>query len=488
MKWPQEKKMLSKEEREELLRKAHYNLFALNSPEVYIDLLTDSGTGRMSRAQWEALRRGDESYAGSVSSKKLRSTIRRTFCMPYIRLVHQGRAAEDIFNSAILTEPGMVVLGNTPFDTTRAHIESRGGIIVDCTRRPVVNPLAKWSNFSGFLGNVNTIMLATEIIKARKGNKKIAYVLITATCNSTGGHPVSLGNIRQTACVAHAYRIPVLMDLARYAENAYFIKKYEPECKELSIAEIIKEMASAIDGILASGKKDALGNIGGFLAFKSERIPKKTIETVVSLNVLGEGLDGLERFDGIDEEEFTQKLHSGTLTPEEEDKVDFIKGYGGMSGRDMEALNQGIKESLDERYLGRRIAQVRSLARGLYDIGLPVLPPGGHAVFIDAGQLLRHINWEEFPGYALAIALYSEGGIRSVEVGSLMLGRDLTTHENRRAGQELTRLAIPRRVYTKNDMEYVISVLLRMRGRFSSIRPVTIMDETKLRHFDSTFA
>ena len=487
MVYPHKKRETTKEERGELLRKAHYNLFALNSEDVFIDLLTDSGTGRMSARQWEVLKDGDESYAGSASAKRLRSTIRQVFCMPYVRLTHQGRAAEGIFNTVMLKKPGMVVLGNTPFDTTRAHIESRGGIIVDCTQSPATPPLSEWSDFSGFLGNVDTVKLAKEVKSSLKENGKIAYILITATCNSTGGHPVSLKNIRQSTAIAHAFGVPLFLDFARYAENAYFIKKYEDEYEHFTIAEIIREISSHIDGMLVSGKKDALGNIGGFLAFKSLRLPKNAIEEIVLQNVMREGLDGEERFAEIDEEEFIQKLLSQTLTAKEEEAVDFIKGYGGMSGRDMEALNQGIKESLDERYLGRRIRQVKYLVKGLYELGIPILPQGGHAAFVDAGELLPHIDWEEYPGHALALALYEEGGIRSVEVGSLMLGRDPVTGSNRKAGQELTRLAVPRRLYTKKDMDYVISKFANLQKKSCEVRPVTIDDETKLRHFDSTF-
>ena len=456
MRWPQEKQIITREKRAEVLRKAHYNIFNILSPDVYIDLLTDSGTGRMSEKQWEALEGGDESYAGSTSALRLKQTIRNLFEVPYVLLVNQGRAAENVFGNVMQTRSGLRVVGNTPFDTTRTHIERRGGIIIDVTAETPITPMQELSVFPPFLGDINIENLYLALGAAKSWNRKIAYVLITATCNSNAGQPVSLKNIQDASRIAHSYDVSIFLDLARYAENAFFIKQRENKWGNFSVADIVGEMVKPVDGFLASGKKDALGNIGGFLGLKSRELAEKIAQQIRETI-------GLELVDGA--------------------------GYGGMSGRDIEALNQGILESTDEQYLESRILQVRKLAEELLKLGVPVLPPGGHAVFVDAGKLLPHIPWDQFPGHALALALYLEGGIRSVEVGSLILGRDPTTRENRKAPQELTRLAIPRRVYAERDMRHVVKTFAVVQAKAYAVPGVTIDPghEHEPRHFAARF-
>lgn len=463
MKWPQKKYPFSRKERIQALKKAFYNVFYLPSEAVYLDLLTDSGTGRMSEKQWKALRNGDESYAGSRGARKLKSSIKNLFGMPYVLLVHQGRAAENVFGNVIQKEKGMLVLGNTPFDTTRLHIESRGGIIVDCTDQMPLEPLVIFSRRPLFAGNLNTVKLEKELVAAKSQGKKIAYILITATCNSNAGQPVSLSNIRLACKIARKYKIPVFLDLARYAENAFFIKSREKEFSHLPVKKIVREMAKEADGFLASGKKDALGNIGGFMGLRSPELTDKLIGEII-------------KCEGLDLEYTSGKGNYGQ-----------IGGYGGMSGRDMEALNQGIQESTNEKYLASRLAQVERLAKALFDIGIPVLPPGGHAVFVDAGSFLPHIPWNQFPGHALVLALYSEGGIRAVEVGSLMLGRDPFSGKNRRASQELTRLAIPRRLYSDRALKHVVETFKIVKLKASKIMGIKIKNELVPRHFRGAF-
>lgn len=456
MRWPQEKRIIAKKRRAKILQDACYNVFNILSSNVFIDLLTDSGTGMMSEKQWEALEGGDESYAGSTSALKLKQTIRNLFRVPYVLLVNQGRAAENVFGNVMQTESGLHIVGNTPFDTTRTHIEMRGGIIIDVTAETPITPMQALTAYPPFLGDINVedLQWTLEAIKAQ--GKRIAYVLITATCNSNAGQPVSLKNIKDASRIAHSYGVPIFLDLARYAENAFFIKQRENEWSNFLVKDIIGEMVKPVDGFLASGKKDALGNIGGFLGLKSRELAEKIAQQIRETI-------GLELVDGA--------------------------GYGGMSGRDIEALNQGIVESTDERYLRDRILQVRKLAEELVKLEVPVLPPGGHAVFVDAGQFLPHIAWDQFPGHALALALYLEGGIRSVEVGSLMLGRDPVTRENRKAPQELTRLAIPRRVYTEHDMRHVVETFAALKNKASRISGVTIdpEHEHEPRHFAARF-
>jgi len=456
MRWPQKKRLASRKERKKILKKAHYNVFYLPSQAVYIDLLTDSGTGRMSNKQWESLEKGDESYAGSTSSIKLKRTIKNLFGVPYVLLVHQGRAAENVFGNVMQRGEEVVIAGNTPFDTTRLHIESRGGTIIDCTAQTPIPPLKKFGEHPDFLGNIDLKKFADTLKAYSKKKNRIAYVLITATCNSNDGQPVSLGNIRKTSKIAHKYKVPVFLDLARYAENAFFIKQREKEFFAMTVKNIIAEMVKPTDGFLASGKKDALGNMGGFMGLKSKELATQLTREIIMM----EGLDLVD-----------------------------ASGYGGMSGHDMEALNQGIIESTDEKYLRNRISQVNKLGEKLFEIGIPVLPPGGHAIFVDAGKFLPHLLWNEFPGHALSLALYLEGGIRSAEIGSLMLGRNPETGRNRNAPQELTRLAVPRRLYKNADMNHVVKTFANLKKKAANISPVRIdaKNELEPRHFAAHF-
>lgn len=464
MKWPQRKHLLSREERWKALQKALFNVFYLPSEAVYFDLLTDSGTVRMSRAQWNALDNGDESYAGSQSARKLKRTIKELFDVPYVLLVHQGRAAENVFGNVMQKEPGLLVLGNTPFDTTRMHIESRGGIIIDCTATHPIPPMIDPDAPQRFLGNVDILKLDAELWNAKKENRKIAYILITATCNSNASQPVSLRNIRDVCQTALKHKVPVFMDLARYAQNAYFIKHYEGH-SNLSIAEIVRAMTKMTDGFLVSGKKDALGSMGGFIGLRSPELCHELMKQVIMM----EGLD-------------LQKTDPASSFEDE------VGGYGGMSGRDMEALSQGIKESTDDQRLGAYLGQIQWLAKELFNIGVPVLPPGGTGVFVDAGAFLPHLRWDQFPGHALALALYLEGGIRSVEIGSLILGRDPATGQNRRAPQELCRLAIPRYVYNNKQLSAVVKTFKRLKSVALKIAPVQIVTEREPRHFSAGFS
>lgn len=447
-------RILTREERIQKIRKAGYNLFFLNSEDVAIDLLTDSGTGAMSEDQWAALMRGDESYAGSRSFRRFQEAIQKILGFPYIIPAHQGRGAESVFNRALVKEGG-IVIGNSPFDTTRAHIENRGGIIIDVTCREAHDQKSMF----GFKGNVD-IKKFEKVVKqyyptlSKKGgiNKKIAYALLTMTCNSVGGQPVSLENIKVVSKITKKYRIPLFYDIARFAENSFFIQEREKKYKNWEIKDIILETMKYADGVLMSAKKDAIANMGGFIAVRSEKLYRELSPYAILL------------------EGFLQ--------------------YGGMSGRDMETVAQGLYEGIDENYLRYRIKQTKYLGESLHELGIPVIRPiGGHAVYVDASAFLAHIPREKFPGQALAIALYIEGGIRGVEIGSLMLGRDPHTKENRRAPRELLRLALPRRVYSKEHLDYAIDAFASLASRKNAIRGVKFKYEAPiLRHFSSTFS
>lgn len=447
-------RLLTREERIQKIRKAEYNLFFLNSEDVAIDLLTDSGTSAMSEDQWAALMRGDESYAGSISFRRLRKAIQKILGFPYIIPAHQGRGAESVFNRTLIKE-GDVIIGNTLFDTTRAHIENRGGVIIDVTCREAHDQKSVFR----FKGNVD-IKKFEKIVKqnhpaiSRKGgvNKKIAYALLTMTCNSIGGQPISLENIKAVAKIAKKYRVPLFYDIARFAENSFFIKEREKKYKNWEIKDIILETMKYADGVLMSAKKDAIANMGGFIAVRSEKLYQKLVPYAILL------------------EGFLQ--------------------YGGMSGRDMETVAQGLYEGIDENYLRYRIGQTQYFGESLHKLGVSVIRPiGGHAVYVDAGAFLPHISWDRFPAHALAIALYIESGVRGVEIGSLMLGRDPKTKENRHAPHELLRLALPRRVYSQEHLDYVIEAFTRLIPQKNKIRGVKFKYEALiLRHFSSTFS
>lgn len=399
----------TKEEREIWIRSAGYNVFNLKSDQVFIDFLTDSGTGAMSDRQWAAMMSGDESYAGSRSFHELRETVMELTGFEYLLPTHQGRAAENVLFSVLLKE-GQLVPGNAHFDTTKGHIEFRNAIAVDCT----VDEAYDTTNPHPFKGNVDTVKLEALL---KESADRVSFILITATCNTAGGQPVSMENMRQVRSLADRYGKLLFIDAARFAENAYFIKKREEGYQDQSIRNIVLEMFSLFDGATMSAKKDGIVNIGGFIALKSKEI----YEEASMFNIMFEGF----------------------LT------------YGGQAGRDMAALAQGLREATEFDYLESRVSQVAFLGERLKAFGIPVQEPfGGHAVFIDALRFFPHIPREEFPGQTLVIELYKAGGIRSAEIGSLMADRDPVTRENRYPALELVRLAIPRRAYTNNHMEY----------------------------------
>lgn len=437
-------RLLPAAERRKKLEVAGWNLFNLASEDVYIDLLTDSGTGAMSQEQWAALMRGDEAYAGSKSFERMKRSIREIMGFPYVIPTHQGRGAEQVLD-ALLVKPGMAVPGNTHFDTTRAHIEFQKGIAVDCT----VDAMFEIRSEEPFGGNIDVEKLERAI--REYGKERISYILLTITCNSGGGQPVSMMNIKAVSEIARRHGVRFFFDAARYAENAYFIKLREPGYEQTSVADIVHEMMSYADGCLMSSKKDAIVPIGGFIALRD----KELYERLVPYNILFEG---------------------------------FVT-YGGMAGHDMEALAVGLREGIDEAYLAHRVGQVAQFGRGFLDAGIPVLTPfGGHAVYLDAASFLPHISWDEFPGHALACALYLEGGVRSVEIGSLLEGRDPATKENRRAKMELTRLAVPRRVYTDEHLAFVVETTKTIFAKRARIPGMAFTRESPiLRHFQSTF-
>ncbi len=433
----------TRDERERLLDEAGFNVFGLRSEDVYIDLLTDSGVGAMSDRQWAALMMGDESYAGSRSFLRFERTIQELLGFPLVIPTHQGRGAEHIMSAALLKD-GDVVPGNAHFDTTKAHIEHRRAIALDCT----IAEANKSESAHPFKGNLDTTKLAEAL---RKHEGHVPYVLVTVTCNTAGGQPVSLANLREVAKICKTAGVPVMLDIARFAENAYFIQQREPECANMSVREISRAMMDLADGAAMSAKKDALVNIGGFLAIRDKALFDKVAPYAV--------------------------LYEGFLT------------YGGLAGRDLEAMATGLEEGLEETQLAHRIGQVHALGRQLRDAGVPVLTPiGGHAVYIDAGAFLPHLTPSQLPGQALVAELYLEGGIRAVEIGTVMAGRDPESGEDRHPELELVRLAIPRRTYTSSHLDFVAQVVKRVHARRKDVRGITFDKETPiLRHFTSTF-
>ena len=404
----------TREERRKWIGDAHYNLFQLHSEHVFIDLLTDSGTGAMSDQQWGAMMTGDESYAGSSSYYKLKDAIEEITGFAYFLPTHQGRAAENVLFSALVKE-GDIVPGNSHFDTTKGHIEFRRAITNDCT----IDEAFDTTLIHPFKGNVNTEKL--EKVLQEYGDK-VPFIILTLTNNSAGGQPVSLKNMHDVRKLADKYNKPVLFDSARFAENAYFIKIREPEYRDRTIREIVHEMFSCADMMTMSSKKDAIVNMGGFIAMRDPELFRQCSV----FNIMFEG---------------------------------YIT-YGGMSGRDMNALAQGLNEGIDFDFLETRINQVEYLGQQLLDFGIPIQQPiGGHAIFIDAKRFFPHIPKEEFPAQTLANLLYIEGGVRGVEIGTLVADRDPVTRENRYPALEFVRLAIPRRVYTNNHMDVVVAAL-----------------------------
>jgi len=431
----------SKEQREQWIKESYFNLFNLKSEQVIIDLLTDSGTGAMSDRQWSAMMRGDESYAGASSYYNLKNAVTDITGFTHVLPAHQGRAAENVLFSVLVKE-GDIVPGNSHFDTTKGHIEFRKAIPVDCT----VDIAKDLTALHPFKGNVDTAKLE-EVLK-NNPCEKISCIIVTITNNTAGGQPVSMANLRETGRLAQNYGVKFFLDSARFAENAWFIKTREEGYANKSIREIVREMFSYADGMTMSSKKDAIVNMGGFTAYRDEELYKKA--SVYNI------------------------IYEGFIT------------YGGMSGRDMNALAQGLYEGTEEEYLRSRTGQVAYLGTKMKEYGIPMLEPfGGHAIFIDAKRFLPQIPDEEFPGQALAVELYIEGGIRSSEIGALMADRDPVTHENRHSGVELVRLAVPRRVYTDRHMDYVAAVIRNVYERRDSVkRGLRIKKEAPfLRHF-----
>lgn len=415
----------TREERERWIREAHYNLFNLKSSQVFIDLLTDSGTGAMSQEQWSAMMKGDESYAGSSSFDLLRDRITSITGFKYVLPTHQGRGAENVLFSAMLRE-GDVVPGNAHFDTTKGHIEYRRGAAFDCT----IDEANQTGVTHPFKGNLDIRKL--ENVLQVYGKERIPLIIVTITCNSTGGQPVSMENLGEVRAFADRYGIPVIFDAARFAENAYFIKTREKGYGEKTIKEIVREMFSLADGMTMSCKKDGIVNIGGFIALNSEAVYREA----TTYNIMFEG---------------------------------FVT-YGGMAGRDMAALAQGLDEATSFEYLESRIRQVSYLGERLREAGIPVQEPfGGHAIFVDAGRFLPHVPREQFIAQTLAVELYLESGVRAVEIGTLLADRDPHTRENRYPRLEMMRLTIPRRVYSRNHMDYVAAALLNLYRRRDSI-------------------
>lgn len=431
----------TREERETWIRQADYNLFNLRSNQVYIDLLTDSGTGAMSDRQWAAVMTGDESYAGSSSFFNLKDRVKQLFGFEYLLPVHQGRAAENVLFSVLVKE-GNVVPGNSHFDTTKGHIEFRKASAVDCT----IDEAFDTTIDHPFKGNIDLNKL--QLVLESYPKEQIPMIIVTVTCNTSGGQPVSMSNLRQVKQLAEGYGIPVVFDSARFAENAWFIKQREEGYADKSIKEIVREMYSYADGMTMSSKKDGIVNIGGLLAMRS----KEWFDQASVYNIMYEGF----------------------LT------------YGGMSGRDMNALAVGLDEATEADYLETRISQVHYLGNKLIEAGVPVQRPlGGHAVFVDARRFLPAVPKEEYVAQTLAVELYLEAGVRGVEVGTLLADRDPVTHENRYPSTEYLRLAIPRRTYTNNHMDVVAAGLINLYNRREQItRGFMIEHEAPImRHF-----
>jgi tryptophanase len=430
------------EQRDAALETAGFNLFNLHADDVLIDLLTDSGTGAMSRDQWAAIQHGDESYAGSPSWFTFLEGVQALFPFRHVIPTHQGRAAEKILFS-VLGGPGRSVPNNTHFDTTRANVEATGAEAVD-----LVIPEGRDPSFiHPFKGNMDVEAL-DRFLDAHRGG--VPVVFVTVTNNSGGGQPVSLENLRAVRSVCDRHGVPLFIDACRFAENAWFIKLREPGQGDRSIPDIVRDMAALADGMTMSAKKDGLANIGGWLALNDDELA----EQCRNLLILTEG----------------------------------FPTYGGLAGRDLEAIAQGLREVVDEDYLRYRIRSTAYLGEALDGAGVPLVKPfGGHAVYLDARALLSHLTPLEYPGQALAIALYREGGIRGCEIGTVMFGRRPDGSESP-AAMDLVRLAIPRRTYTQSHIDYVIEVVRYVAERASSLRGLRIVEQPPaLRHFTARF-
>jgi tryptophanase len=438
-------RMTTPEERREVLERADWNLFRVPAESILIDFLTDSGTGAMSSEQWAGIMRGDESYAGARSWFRFEERVRELTGFAHIMPTHQGRAAERIL-FACLGVAGRVVLSNTHFDTTRANVEYLGGEPIDIPIPEALKPAEEHP----FKGNIDLAALEALLQDERKD---VACVIATITNNSGGGQPASMANLTAASALCRQSGVPFYLDACRFAENAYFIKQREEGFADRTVESISREMFSLADGATFSAKKDGLANIGGFLASHDDRLARQEKE----LLVLTEG----------------------------------FPTYGGLAGRDLEAIAVGLREVVEEDYLGYRIASTRYLGEGLLELGIPIVrPPGGHAVYVDAGSFLPEIPPREFPAQALACEFYLQGGIRGVEVGTLMFGgTDPRTGEDRIAPLELYRMAIPRRVYTQSHMDYVLEVAAEVANRREAMRGLRIVDSVPhLRHFTARLA
>ncbi len=431
-------------QRQEKLQAAGYNLFGLKAEDVIIDLLTDSGTSAMSAMQWAGIMNGDESYAGSRSFYRFEETIKKITGFEFVIPTHQGRAAEKILFS-ILGGEGVMIPNNTHFDTTRANIEFSGAQAID-----LLNENGKITDFiADFKGNMDTEKLQAFL---DENAANVPIVMLTITNNSGGGQPVSMHNIREVSAICKSFGIPLFLDACRFAENAYFIKTREKGYDSKSILEICQEMFSYADGMTMSAKKDALVNIGGFLALNDGELAQKCRNVLV--------------------------VTEGFPT------------YGGLAGRDLEAIAQGLEEILDESYLHYRIRTIAYLGEKLVAAGVPmILPTGGHAVYLDAGKFCEHIPNYEFPGQAIACALYLKGGIRACEIGSIMFGKYDENGKTVSPDLELVRLAIPRRVYTQSHIDYVAEVIIEVFEERKILKGYKIVKEPPmLRHFTAEFA
>jgi tryptophanase len=437
-------RLTDRAERERLIADAHYNLFLLHAEDVIIDLLTDSGTSAMSSEAWGAMMRGDESYAGARSWYRFRDTVKDIFGFEQVVPTHQGRAAERILFS-VMVEPGSIVPNNTHFDTTRANVEFCGGKAVDLP----CPEAADLESDAPFKGNMD--IAALEKLVAEHGAEKIPLIMVTITNNSGGGQPVSMANIRDISRIARDAGIPFYVDACRFAENAYFIKLREPGFEDASVLDIAREIFSLADGCTMSAKKDAFANIGGFLCTNDAELAQRERNILI--------------------------LTEGFPT------------YGGLAGRDLEAIAIGLREILDEHYLDYRLLSTRYVVNGLLDSGIPVVAPaGGHAVYLDARRFLPHIEPLQYPGQALAVELYIEAGIRGCEIGTVMFGMDPHSGEESAARTDLVRLAIPRRVYTQSHMDYVLEAIQYLWDRRSNIRGMRIVEAPQfLRHFTAHF-
>ncbi len=433
-------------ERGQKIAAAGYNVFLLAAEDVLIDLLTDSGTGAMSAEQWAALMRGDESYAGSPSFFRFARAVRDLMGFPHVIPTHQGRAAEHILFS-VMCKPGDVVPNNTHFDTTRANVEKVGAVALDlpCAEAKTLDAALP------FKGNMDVAGLTAAF--EQHGRERIPLVMMTVTNNAAGGQPVSLENLRAVAAVCRRFERPLYLDACRFAENAYFIKLREPGQAARPVPDIVRDMCALADGCTMSAKKDGMANIGGFLATRNAALAQQEANLLI--------------------------LYEGFPT------------YGGLSGRDLEAVAVGLWEAVDEDYLEYRIASTRYLGEHLAAAGVPVVePPGGHAVYLDARRFASHLAPWELPGISLCASLYVLAGIRAVEIGTAMMGRrDAATLKETAAPQELVRLAIPRRTYTQSHIDYVVEAVVELYRKRNDLKPFTIKEQAPfLRHFTARYA